>query len=66
MVFKLLSFCTVEDKDVEMAPRAVIKITGEAYKLDRYFIAAKELIVQDFLQDYRKMCVFERDSPPEM
>ena len=49
-ILKLLRYCTDKsDPDVEMCPRAVVKVTGEVYDLARAFIAAKESNVETFL-----------------
>ena len=48
-ILKLLRYCTDKsDPNVEMCPRAVVKVTGEVYDLASAFIAAKESTFETF------------------
>ena len=61
-ILKLLRYCIDNsDPDVEMCPRAIVKVTGEVYDLARAFIAAKESDVETFLDGIERR--LDREGP---
>ena len=61
-ILKLLRYCIDNsDPDVEMCPRAIVKVTGEVYDLARAFITAKESDVETFLDEIERR--LDREGP---